>query len=286
MTALIIICAILFALIMGWQYLALFAAFIVIMVIIILIADSISTKNATKDVHYAVIVDRVQYMSTKSRPSGFSISSKGNMRAYWRFREEVDHIKVTFEVHYINGNIKIIKANEGTQLYNRLISYVGAEREANVGGAGRTEFTENAEKQEPQEPQEPESNLHDEPETSNVERKSKRSVVTKRYIDVPFEVVENEYKLSIFYPSCQIEASENGEFRINVRFRVTYDPTVKGVRSRIITCATIDKFGRMTDTANSFKTLDLSGSRIVNISFWKNAEEEPAKILVGLEQYN
>jgi len=78
----------------------------------------------------------------------------------------------------------------------------------------------------------------------------------------------------------------SGEYRIEVRFAISYDPMVKGIRNRVITCATVDSAGRMTAVRRDNKVLDLSGSRMVDIMFWENAEQEPAKIVIGVDRYN
>lgn len=98
----------------------------VALIIFVLIVDAIATAAQLKGIQYALVVGKTNWMTTKTRPSGFSIGSRGSIRGYWRFREEVDHVEVKFEVHYEDGRVRIVTANEGTSKCDRLMSFVGA----------------------------------------------------------------------------------------------------------------------------------------------------------------
>ena len=272
-----------------WPYIALFAVIIVAVVIICVIANSAYVSAQLKNVQYAVIAGKTRVMTTKSRPSGYSISSRGNVRAYWRFRNELDHIEVEFEVHYENGEVRRITANENSSLYNGLMPYVGIKPKPPVPNpAPPPPIVEPPKPVEISPPKEPIKHMDEVktlPEAKPAEQPKPKRKEEKRFAEVPFEVATNEYSLVISYPSCQMIRWAIGEYRIEVRFAVSYDPTVKGVRNRVVTCATVDSSGRMTEVRRDNKVLDLSGSRIIDIMFWENAEQEPAKIVVGIDRY-
>ena len=272
-----------------WPYIALFAVIIVAVVIICVIANSAYVSAQLKNVQYAVIVGKTRVMTTKSRPSGYSISSRGNVRAYWRFRDEVDHIEVTFEVHYEDGKVRNITAHEDSELYNRLMPYVGVKPKPPIPTPEPSiqiaELPKPVEISPPKESIKYTNEVKTLPEAKPAEQPKPNRKEEKRFAEVPFEVAPNEYSLAISYPSCQMIRWASGEYRIEVRFSVSYDPTVKGVRNRVVTCATVDSSGRMTAVTRDNKVLDLSGSRIIDIMFWENAEQEPAKIVVGIDRY-
>lgn len=272
-----------------WPYIALFAVIIVAVVIICVIANSAYVSAQLKNVQYAVIVGKTRVMTTKSRPSGYSISSRGNVRAYWRFRDEVDHIEVTFEVHYEDGKVRNITAHEDSELYNRLMPYVGVKPKPPIPTPEPSiqiaELPKPVEISPPKESIKYTNEVKTLPEAKPAEQPKPNRKEEKRFAEVPFEVAPNEYSLAISYPSCQMIRWASGEYRIEVRFAVSYDPTVKGVRNRVVTCATVDSSGRMTAVTRDNKVLDLSGSRIIDIMFWENAEQEPAKIVVGIDRY-
>lgn len=272
-----------------WPYIAVFAVILVVAVVIGVIANSAYVSAQVKNVQYAIIVGKTRVMTTKSRPSGYSISSRGNFRAYWRFRDEVDHVEVEFEVHYEDGKIRNIKAHEDSALYNRLMPYVGIKLKPPIPTP--EPLIQIAEPPKPVEipPKSELVKIEDEvkpvPETKPTDTPKPRRKEEKRFAEVPFEIAPNEYNLAISYPSCQMVRWSNGEYRIQVRFSASYDPTVKGIRNRVITCATVDGSGRMTAVRKESKVLDLSGSMMIDISFWENAEQEPAKIIVGIDRH-
>lgn len=250
-----------------------FAA-IALMAITVLVVSAIEDSKQTQNVQYAVVVGRTKVMTTKSRPSGYSISSRGNVRGYWRFREEVDHIEIEFEVHYEDGRVRHVKATEGTGKCNRLLSFVGKEPKPEPPKPKAVEPPKFVEVPKPIEP------LKIEQKNEPPKRKN-----GKYFIDIPFEIAPNEYGLTVSYPSCQIEKRNDGESRIHVRFTVSYDPTVKGVRNRVAICSAVDQAGRTMEVRKGSKVFDTSGSQMVDILFWENADEEPAKIVVGIDRY-
>lgn len=275
-----------------WPYIAIFAVVLIAAVIIAVAVNSACASAQAKNVQYAIVVGRTRVMTTKSRPSGYSISDRGNVRAYWRFRNEVDHINVEFEVHYEDGKVRRITTPEDSALYKRLMPYVGIKPKPPV--SMQAPPIQIAEKPKPaeipskSEPIKIENGVEPMPETKPAEpaeapKPSRKE--EKRFVEVPFEVAPNEYSLAISYPSCQMIRWAGGEYRIKVRFSASYDPTVKGVRNRVITCATVDSAGRMTDVSKEFRQLDLSGTKMVDIMFCDNADQEPAKIIVGIDRY-
>lgn len=287
MMALVLAVLVLYVLFTYWQYIAIFAVIFIAIIIIGLVVHASNVSEQLKNIQYAVILRRTRVMTTKSRPSGYSISSRGNFRAYWRFRNEVDHIEVEFEVHYESGEVRRITANEDSSLYNGLMPYVGAKPKPPIPNpAPPPQIAELPKLVEISPPKEQIKHMEhmDEVKTSEPPKQNKNK--GNRFAEVPFEIAPNEYKLSVSYPSCQMVRRSNGECRVQVRFSVSYDPTVKGVRNRVITCATVDSAGRMTAVRRDNKVLDLSGSRMADIMFWENAEQEPAKIVIGVDRYN
>lgn len=259
----------------------------VALIIFVLIADAIATESQLKGIQYTLVVGRTNWMNTKTRPSGFSIGSRGSIRGYWRFREEVDHVEVKFEVHYEDGRVRMVTANEGTSKCDRLMSFVGSPPNRK----------ENVPTQKAIEPQLTQTTTIQVARLEKVERKqdaitdltqsqiAQKKKDEKRFAEVPFEVTPNEFNLAVHNPSCQMVKRSDGEYRIFIRFAITYNPSVKGVRNRCVKCATIDSAGRMTAVERECKVLDLSGSRLVEITFLENAEQEPAKVIVGLDRY-
>lgn len=291
MMALVLAVLVLYVLFTYWQYIAIFAVIFIAIIIIGLVVHASNVSEQLKNIQYAVILRRTRVMTTKSRPSGYSISSRGNFRAYWRFRNEVDHIEVEFEVHYESGEVRRITANEDSSLYNGLMPYVGLKPKPPVPKPTPpppiVEPPKPVEISPPKEPIKHMDEVKPLPEANPAEPpKPKRKEEEKRFAEVPFEVAPNEYSLEISYPSCQMIRRASGEYRIEVRFAISYDPMVKGIRNRVITCATVDSAGRMTAVRRDNKVLDLSGSRMVDIMFWENAEQEPAKIVIGVDRYN
>ena len=287
MMALVLAVLVLYVLFTYWQYIAIFTVIFIAIIIIGLVVHASNVSEQLKNIQYAVILRRTRVMTAKSRPSGYSISSRGNFRAYWRFRNEVDHIEVEFEVHYESGEVRRITANEDSSLYNGLMPYVGAKPKPPIPNpAPPPQIAELPKLVEISPPKEPIKHMEhmDEVKTSEPPKQNKNK--GNRFAEVPFEIAPNEYKLSVSYPSCQMVRRSNGECRVQVRFSVSYDPTVKGVRNRVITCATVDSAGRMTAVRRDNKVLDLSGSRMADIMFWENAEQEPAKIVIGVDRYN
>lgn len=284
MMALVLAVLVLYVLFTYWQYIAIFAVIFIAIIIIGLVVHASNVSEQLKNIQYAVILRRTRVMTTKSRPSGYSISSRGNFRAYWRFRNEVDHIEVEFEVHYESGEVRRITANEDSSLYNGLMPYVGAKPKPPITNPAPPPQIAELPKLVEISPQKEPIKHMDEVKTSEPPKQNKNK--GNRFAEVPFEIAPNEYKLSVSYPSCQMVRRSNGECRVQVRFSVSYDPTVKGVRNRVITCATVDSAGRMTAVRRDNKVLDLSGSRMADIMFWENAEQEPAKIVIGLDRYN
>lgn len=220
-----------------------------------------------KGVATARIVERIQRTKDKYQHSGMSFGINGNPRLYYRVKNVPTYVEVKFLVTFENGKAKTISTIEGSKKYYYLLEYSKI-----PGQAEQTRQT----RPEP-EPQRPAAEKASEPEKPKAK---------KYYLDIPFEIAPNEYSLSILYPSCQMERRPDGESRINVRFEARYDVSAKGLRNRVVKCSTIDAQGRMTDTMRETRTLDASGSQMIDITFWRNVDDEPAKVIVGLDRYN
>ena len=82
-------------------------------------------KKQTENVQSAVVVGRTTVMKQTYQHSVFSIGSSGHSRFYWRTKNVPDYIEVQFDVTYTNGSMRRVKAIDGTEKYERLMSYVG-----------------------------------------------------------------------------------------------------------------------------------------------------------------
>lgn len=274
----VFVIAIAIILLIVWEfgpYIAVFGGVVVVCVIAALIAQAIVDSNQLKDIEYTELLGRTKVMDVKTRPSGFSVGSRGSFRTYWRFREEVDHIDVDFRVHYQDGRVCKVTAREGSGKCDKLYSYMGKP------------------KLKPVEPPKPvviePPKVIEQPkivEASRSEAKPQKQEKNKYYIEIPFEIAPNEYSLAIAYPSCQVENTKDGERRAYVRFTATYDPTVKGLRNRVIICSLVNKDGKTMDVRRGMKVFDTSGSQMIDLSFWKLIDEEPARVVVGVDRYN
>lgn len=238
----------------------------------------------TSDVQYAVVMKRTKVMRDTVRPSGFSIGSKGSFRSYYRFGHEYSHTEVKFEVHYNDGSVRHITANVGSNAYQKLIACPSSPPKPKEKPARIQSRPTVAAKQTPPPSKAPElSQAAPAVQESGDKAKPQQEA---RYVEVPFEVLPNEYGLKVSYPSCQMVKRSSGEYRIYIRFGITYDASVKGVRNRCVKCATVDSAGRMTAVRKEWKVLDLSGGKLVEMIFADNADQEPAKIVVGLDRHN
>lgn len=240
----------------------------------VLAAQAKIDSDQTKDIEYTVFLGRTRVMTTRTRPSGFSIGSRGSIRGYWRFREEVDHIDAEFEVHYRDGRVRSVSAREGSKKCDKLYSYIGKPKPKPV---------------EPPKPMviEP-PKVIEQPkivEAEKFEIKPQGQEKSKYYIEIPFEIAPNEYGLAISYPSCQVEHTKDGERRACVRFTATYDATVKGLRNRVIVCSLVNESGKTMDVRRNTKTLDTSGCQMIDLHFWQLMDEEPARVIVGIDKY-
>ena len=107
-----------------WEYIVAAAGIAVAVYGVCLFSKLKQTESVMRSVDYAYIVGRTTCMATRSRPSGYSISSRGNVRAYWKYQKEVDHVEVEFEVHNLDGSVNHVTTVEGSSLYKKLSPYV------------------------------------------------------------------------------------------------------------------------------------------------------------------
>lgn len=265
------------------QYLLIFLAVTAVVTVIALIIKAESDSNDVKDIEYTILLGRTRIMETRTRPSGFSISSRGNVRGYWKFKDEIARIDANFEVHYKNGNVRRITAVEGSNKCNTLYSYIGKQKEKQID-VKEVSHEERLKIVEP--PKLIEVSRAEVPEEVKQYKKSDEKKQKKYYLDVPFEIAPNEYGLAISYPSCQVENRDDGITRIYVMFTATYDPTVKGLKNRVISCSVVNRDGRTMDVSRYRKVLDSSGSMMIDITYWHKIDEAPAKVVVGIDRYN
>lgn len=283
MTWFILLAAFIYLAIEYGQYILVFLTIAVVIAAIALVAKAVSDSNDVKDIEYTVLLGRTRVMETRTRPSGFSISSKGSMRSYWRFRDEVARIDVAFEVHYMDGMVRKVTAAEGSSKCDKLYSYIGKQK----AKTAQPQIQKQAEPARIAEtPKLIETSRPETHEYVKAEKKPDEKKRRKYYLDVPFEIATNEYGLAVSYPSCQVENRDDGEKRIDVMFTAAYDSTVKGLKNRVISCSIINRDGRTMDVSRCWKVLDSSGSMMIDITFIHKIDEDPAKVVVGIDRYN
>lgn len=265
------------------QYLLIFLAITAVVTAITLMIKAESDSNDVKEIEYTILLGRTRIMETRTRPSGFSISSRGNVRGYWKFKDEVARIDADFEVHYKNGDVRRIKAVEGSNKCNTLYAYIGKPKKKQ---AEEKKIIKEEQPKIAESPKLLEVPRAEAPEELKQERKDDAKKQKKYYLDVPFEIAPNEYGLTVSYPSCQVENMDDGGRRIYVMFTATYDSTVKGLKNRVISCSIINRDGRTMDVSRYRKVLDSSGSMMIDITYWHKIYEEPAKVVVGIDRYN
>lgn len=272
-----------------WPYLLWFLAIFVFVFIAAMIVKAVSDSHETTDIEYTVLLGRTRVMTTRARPSGFSIGSRGSVRGYWRYRDEVDHVDVDFEVHYTDGRVRKVTATEGSGKCDKLYFYIGSPKPKAVEPPKPIVIDPPKIAEAPKIVEVPkivEAKNAEEPHKSEQKKKPENKKPKKYYIEIPFEIAPNEYGLTISYPSCQIERMNDGERMAYVRFTATYDSTVKGSRNRVIICSLVNKDGKTMDVRREKKVFDASGSQMVDLTYWNLIDDEPAKVVVGVDRYN
>lgn len=202
--------------------------------------------------------------------TGFSIGTSGRGRAYFGKRKRMLGVKATFRVSYTDKATQTVIAMDGTEQYNKLLSYIERQKNQEQEQQKRTEMQ--AKEQFQPTPKARVAKIKKEP----------------KYLEIPFEILPNEYAIKIKHQSCvfKFEEYDGGRYEVDVRFEVHYDPTVKGVTNRKVVVCLYDVQGRMTAVRSDWNHLDKSGCKIIELNFWKDIVDEPAKISVGIEKYS
>lgn len=225
-----------------------------------------------ENIAHVTLVSRNEIFKTCFENTGFSVGAKGNGRLYFSKRNRLQRVEVTFHVTYHNNFSKNITVMEKSNAYYKLLSYVEKEK----------------------------SKDHKEEVDRIINKKVKQSQTNSmisgdtnlnscdiRFLDIPFEVLPNEYGLEIKHQSCMIKrlSCPDTQYEINVRCEAHYDSSIKGITNRKIVVSLYDQKGRIIEVKNMWpERLDKSGCKMVSICFGQNIIEEPSKVSVGIER--
>lgn len=247
-------------------YFCLYISFIAFIVIVLLIQDFAETRNIVS----ADIIDRFIETKERFRTSGFSIGSRGGTRFYWRAKNEPVCAKLVFNVTYENGRTKKVTAIEGSKKCKTILKYVGFWKKD-------SKDVDNAPSQVAS------TQIENAPPAINL-IKDEQIAEGKYYLEIPFDVLTNELSLSVLYPSCKLEVTSYRK-TLNLQFEVKYNGEFKGVRNRAVVCAILDRRNRIIDIKRDRHSLDVSGSKIIDINFF-DIHETPCRVRVGVERIN
>lgn len=249
----------------GIYIIAAIAAVIVLYFVISAVENHKNLKNIT----HVEITGRSNIYDEGYENTGFSVGTKGSMRFYFGKKKRLRGKEVTFHVSYSDKDSKIISAMEDTSVYNKLMEYVYADESdaPKTKGDEPKKFAENSEKQ------------------GKIVSKPVEETKQCYYIDVPFEVIPNDYHLTVHHQSCQMIIGSDCK-EVKIMFEVNYDQAAKGANNRRLVCALLDKDDKIVSVVNDWKSLSKSGGRILDLTFWQNITDEPSKIRIGLEQIN
>lgn len=256
---------------------------IVIALILFCIICVISAKKESREMEHIThvsLIGQANVYEEKYEHTGVSIGTSGHGRAYFRKRKHLKGVESTFRVFYSDKPPKIIKVMENTGKYCKLISYIdrqelkaqnlrdtapaSAEEESVQTSAGRVLV-----------------------EVCRTESKS--PLDPPKFLDIPFEVLPNEYSLEVRHQSCIYKQTkyDNGRCEVDIRFEAYYDPTIKGVTNRKIVVSLYDQKGRIFAVSDTgFRRLDKSGCKVVSLNFWQDIIEEPSQVSISIEKFS
>ena len=222
--------------------------------------------RSMKNIERVELINRTDIYKSGLGATGFSLGLDGKPRILLGSQTNYERTDVTFFVYYTDKQPQKITVKEGSKKYQKLLSYVGRE-------AAKQESLPQISAPAPQITTAPAPKIAENPQEK------------RYYVDVPFEVLSNEFSLNISFQSCQMIETEEKK-KAEVRFEASYDPKVKGVRSQRVVCAVVDSKNRIVSVMRDVRNLDGSGRKLVDITFWQNIEETPTRVRVGLERYS
>lgn len=231
-------------------------------------------KKELENITRVDFINRSKVYKEGFEHTGFSIGSNGHGRAYFGKRKRLIGIETTFYVTYSDKSPKYITASEGTKKFSTLMQYFEHQEQAEYH---RMEETQKKNELKPVE----QVTL----QPTNVENPKKEK---PKFLDIPFIILPNEFSIEISNQSCVYQPREYDaeSYEVYIRFEIHYDSTVKGVTNRKVICALYDSNDRIFSTRSALDHLSKSGCQIVEINFWDNIYEEPAKVSIGVERYN
>lgn len=253
--------------------------FIAILGIVVLffICAFVCKLNDDKKINSAVearmLSKRTNIYKNTYEHSGFSISSRGYGRSYWKAKKQKVGTNVSFEITDSSGKTSIVTVLEDSEEYNILVS---KQKKSSLHSSYKSQ-------KEVFPPYiMPRSNALVETQSS-----LKPPAAKPKILNIPFEILPNEYSLEIKHESCIFERTDGGcgRYEVNLFFELHYNPNIRGITNRHVVASLYNKDGKIVAVQNTWpKTLDKSGCKIIEIKFWKDIEEEPTKVSISLER--
>ena len=252
-----------------------YGAIILVIAIVVVIADQKDQSKQLENIVSVELIGRTNVYKEGFENTGFSIGTSGHGRAYFGKRKRLQGVEATFYLWYSDKSPKTFSVMEGTEYYFKLLSYLGKSDET-----ARNE----------------DRKAQSDPKPKIQERKAEKSErlspleevkTPPKILEVPFEVLPNEYSIEVKHQSCIYKRTEDdgGRYEVDVLCEVHYDPMVKGVTNRRIVVSLYDSKDRIFAIRNTWpQHLDKSGCQVVKINFWKDIYEEPSKISISVEK--
>lgn len=256
----------------------------IIAIVIAVIGIHVSNTEL-ENIQSVSLVDEIQWTKKQYYNSGFSVGMKGNPRFYYRSKNVPHHVEAKFRVRYKDGKVKTISRNKGTTDYNYLITCIQNQAQQQKKQA---EAMQQKRKQDEKNASVISQQTIPETQKINVVAPSKNR---KKYLNIPFEVLPNEYAMEVRHQSCAFKSvpyndAGNERYEVDICCEVHFDPNVKGVTNRRVVVSLYDAQGRITYVMKDWDHLTKSGCRIIDINFWKEINDEPSKVSFSLEKYN
>lgn len=228
----------------------------------------------TQNIDRVEIVDSTKVYQEKFENTGFSIGTNGHGRAYFGKRKRLKGTEVTFLISYTDKPQRTVKAMEGSNQYNTLMEYIYRQDE---------EEKQRKKSQKETIPSSGTSTIQAVQTVPSAEIKQIPQKEKPKYLEIPFEILPNEYSLEITHQTCIYQLSY-GNHETVIRGEARYNPDVRGITNRKLVISIYDKDGHIMGVKSSFSEyLDKSGCKIIDATFYKT-EEEPAKVSIGIEK--
>ena len=250
-------------------------AIILVIAIVAVVANQKTQSKQLENIVDVELIGRTNIYKEGFENTGFSIGASGHGRAYFGKRKRLQGVKATFYVRYLDKSPKTISVMAGTEHYFKLLSYLEKSDETSRNEDRR---------------------VQSEPELKMQERRIEQSEkfvtleevkIQPKILEIPFEVLPNEYSLEVRHQSCTYKRTESDgdRYEVDVRCEVHYDPLAKGVTNRRIVVSLYDSKERIFAVRNTYpQHLDKSGCQVVEINFWKDIYEEPSKVSISVEK--